>query len=668
MSDLGTGGNNGYYKSASDADQLNNIFEEIKEDITTTDVTLDANAVLKDIMAEGFEVPEPAQVTAQVVPCTGRDQNGIYLWGTPQSLAGAKIDVQGKRAVSVSGFNYKDNCVVTGEFNEDTNQYECTGSKLVVTIKGVEALDAAATGKPVYTNAAESGIYASADSERPVAIFNRPTTVVNKELYVLDYAKTATLINEGQTTRTTLDADGMHKFSTPITQIPEKYGKVEITDGGLTYTPTTMNWDGYDTFYSFGKDASNQNIWSKISVMPANNVYYEDDFITTEENGGKVGIEYGGAWTVDGTPSDNTETPNNGVHGGWVEGDAGLSDDTGYSDGFAHVSRTKNAKATFTFTGTGVDIYGYTDMTTGTVRAQLYRVGEDGNEVLSKVLIVDTQSESNGYYQIPTLFFSVEYGTYKVVLTVGSTSDNRSTFYLDGIRVYNPIQGDPDVDAAYGNEVGAVFQSVRNILLDSGKLTADVDKANGVVFIDKDESQTGTTTNVIGTYEDYGPKNEVYLAKNQSIAFTLDGAEYAYIGLKAPNGVTSATVTNGTGISSCEISHSTDLYYQITPNEDGLVVISNTGENLLSITKLRVTGEAAVGETSLASLMSYMSIMDTLPEVPYVDAPVEETPDDSENSGNVDIENPDQGQETPNQGNSFLDILKDIFESIWNWF
>lgn len=671
---LGNGGNNGYYKTIATSGSLANIFEEIEQDITTTTVELDANAQLRDILNDGFVLTPDSQVAVQTDTYTGRDSGGNRVFANNPRTFNATVskDLE-NNTVTVSGFDFSAKYLVDGS-TQDENDFTAAvqGEKLVVTITRVEATDPAVTNGLISTNTRSSGIYEDSDAIVPFARFPQPMTQLSSKVYVLDYAKQANLTGMPNAT-THMDGDGMNYFATANTYLDEDYGTVSSS----TYTPTTMNWNGYDQYYVFGQwnnipegVTTGNNTWTKVTVMPANNVYYEDDFITTEENGGKVGIEYGGAWTVDGTPSGNTETPNNGVHGGWVEGDAGLSDDTGYSDGSAHVSSTKNAKATFTFTGTGVDIYGYTDMTTGTVRAQLYRVGEDGNEVLSKVLIVDTQSESKGYYQIPTLFFSVDYGTYKVVLTVGSTSDNRSTFYLDGIRVYNPIQGDPDVDAAYGNEVGAVFQSVRNILLDSGMLTADVDKANGVVFIDKDESQTGTTTNVIGTYEDYGPKNEVYLAKDQSIAFTLDGAEYAYIGLKAPNGVTSATVTNGAEISSCEISHSTDLYYQITPNEDGLVVISNTGENLLSITKLRVTGEAAVGETSLASLMSYMSIMDTLPEVPYVDAPVEETPDDSESSGNVDIENPDQdqSQETPNQGNSFMDILKDIFESIWNWF
>lgn len=652
-----------YYKTAANADELNNIFQEIEDDVSTTDVTLDQNAVLKDIVAEQFTLPVNAKVTAETVKCNGKSGD-TYTWAqNGQALENKNITRNGN-TVSVTGFNYKEQFV-----HEEDGEW--TGSKLVVTIKGVEALDAAATGKCIDTNAPGSGIYKDNTAKDPVAEFVSPKTQVNKKLYVLDYAKEATLTGMPNTT-THLDGDGMNHFTDKNTSLDEKYGKVNSD----TYTPTTMNWDGYDQYYVFGTwngqapegVTTGNNAWTKVAVMPANNVYYEDDFITTSG----TGIVYDGDWKTvydndQQQGNGNTETPNNGVHGGWQNND--LANDTGYSDGSAHAIKEKMATATFTFTGTGVDVYGRTNENTGLVVADLYKVNDDDTAVLSKTLVVNTSSESGNYYQIPTLFFSgLDYGTYKVVLTVATQSEDQFTFYLDGIRVYNPIQGNDIVDDAYGNEAHAVFQSVRDILLD--KTNAPEGAAlNGVVFIDKNaDGTTGTETSEIGTYEDYGPKNEVYLAKDHSIGFKLKNftpGSTVYIGLKAPSGAsTTVEVTNGDGKSTLPINHSTDLYYEVTPNADGLVVIKNTGDRLLSITKLRTTDGTTVGEASVEALLSYANTMDTLPEVPYGD----EGSNGTEDGGNVDIENPDQGQETPSQGNSFLDILKDIFESIRNWF
>lgn len=661
-----------YYKTAANAGELKNIFTEIEHDVSTTDVTLDANAVLKDIVADQFIIPEGATATAVSVACTGKNEDGTYTWAKNSDRTyDARID-RDTNTVSVTGFNYKEQFV-----HEKDKAW--TGSKLVVTIKGVEAKDAAATGTKINTNAPGSGIYENSTAKDPVAEFVSPKTQVNKELYVLDYAKEATLTGMPNTT-THLDGNGMHCFATPNLSLDEEYGTVS----GDTYTPTTMNWDGYDQYYVFGHwnnevipdgVTTGVNAWTKVTVMPANNVYYEDDFMFNTEGSG---IVYTGDWkeVLDNTgdSGNNTETPNNGVHGGWVPGDTGLSDDTGYSDGSAHEivgSNEQMATASFTFTGTGVDVYTRTNDATLTVIAQL-RSTEDNGASVAKTLMVNNQSVSGDYYQIPTLTFTgLKHGTYTVTIRVTGIT---GTYYLDGIRVYNPIQGS-DVDNAYGNEADAVFHSVREILLDETNAPSD-GQLEGPVFIDKIPGQDGHETNAIGTYKDYGPKNEVYLAPGQSIAFKLDGFNEgtAYIGLKAPTGqAVNVEMSNGANMSKLTIGHSTDLYYEITPNQAGLFVIKNTsdasenedeGVLLLSITKLRTTGATTVGKASVEALLSYVNTMDTLPEVPYGD----EGSNGSEDGGNVDIENPDQGQETPSQGNSFLDIVKDIFESIWNWF
>lgn len=658
---LGNGGNNGYYKTIGTSGSLTNIFEEIEQDITTTTVELDANAQLRDILNDGFVLTQRSQVTVQTDTYTGRDSGGNRVFANTPKPFGATVNKDLERnTVTVSGFDFSTQYLVDGD-NPNDNDFTVAvqGEKLIITITGVEARDPAVTNNLVSTNSVNSGIYEDGDAIVPFARFPQPVTQLSSKVYVLDYAKQANLTGMPNAT-THMDGDGMNYFATANTYLDEDYGTVSSN----TYTPTTMNWNGYDQYYVFGQwnnipegVTTGNNTWTKVTVMPANNVYYEDDFVTNSQNG-TVGIEYGGAWTVDGTPSGNTETPNNGVHGGWVEGDAGLSNDTGYSDGSAHKA-TGSATATFTFTGTGVDIYSRTNLTTGTVLARLVD-NNDNEDSQTQTMIVNNKAESDDYYQIPTLTFAkLPYGNYTVTITVTSAT---GTYYLDGIRVYNPIQGNPDVDEAYGDEAGAMFQSVRNILLDSKSLTGESETAGGIVFLDK-----GTNTSSIGEYKDYGPKNEVYLAQGQSIGFKLNNFTQgtAYIGLKVPaEDPTTVEVTNGEGKSNLTINHSTDLYYEVTPNADGLIVITNTGDSLLSITKLRTTANSGVGETDLASLMSYMAVMDTLPEVPYVD----ESSDGSEDGGNVDIENPDQGQETPNQGNSFLDILKDIFESIWNWF
>lgn len=554
----------GTFTSATDAEALQNFLHTVSEEISssTTTVALSKDSYLLDQLSDYFELPADFSIANNVTIETAVHTGGGSFANPASAPAGVAATLTQDPAgnvngIYVSGFNFVDAANVVTTSVSAGGSTIANGNKLVVTIKGVLAKDAAATAVYVDTNTTTSGIY-DKDAEGNygmVKAFPMPHTLLDKKLFVLDYAKQAAL-DVYNATKVDSAKDGVFsqvdESSTSLSSGAVDYGAVSAA-GSLTYTPNTMSWNGYDTFYALGKDGTKgdsrtQNIWSKVSVIPANNVYYEDSFIQGE-NGVNVGIKYDGNWTTEGMEAGNKETPDTPVHGGWQN--SGLADDSGFSDGSAHVSTAQDATATFTFTGTGVDIYSYTDMKTGLVRGQLF-AGTDGNAVLTKSFVVDNQAASGSYYQIPTLSFThLDYGTYTVKLTVRNSASASATYYLDGIRVYNPLseeqEADPTVSEAYGDEAGAVFTEVRSLLLDAKTLTASDTAANGVVFIDKDgNNAVGTSTSVIGVYEEYGPKHEVYLAQGQSIAFSVnmsDGDKLC-VGLKAPDGETTVAFTN----------------------------------------------------------------------------------------------------------------------------
>lgn len=632
----GKGGNNGYYLAATSADGLNKIFTSISNTITTpsTTVALNENAVMKDILSDDFTLPEGYnagdKITVSTVPGSTEDGNSIS-WGTESKSKDIKATID-DNTINVTGFDYSNEYIAPGH----------NGEKLVVTIKGVIPKDSAATGEKVYTNNEASGIYAEGAPE-PAAKFPRPQVVLTNKAYVLDYAKPVTLSPSDWK----MSSDNM-----AITgSIGEKgagyapeYGLLDNTS--LVYSPKTTNWDGYDKFYAFGKttnndiiktNGNNDNLWSRVSVLPANNVYYEDDFETNEATE-TVGIEYTGKWSTvsSDTESANTESANTEIHGGWKN--AALADDTKYSDGSAHMADAddkgetgKAATATFTFSGTGVDIYSHTNVSAGRVSAILKSVNADGEKTVVKALIMDNKSVGD-YYQIPTLSFGpLEYGKYEVKLVVAAagrkdTTARRSTYYLDGIRVYNPIKDketDTVVEDAYGTDMlNATFKEVRDILLDTG--TEEGALANGaVVFLDRTTVDESTTSNRVAEFKDYGPKNEVYLAAGQKIAFKVTNSNVGYyVGLKAPEGNTTVSVTNNTDATSLiPINHSTDLYYKITPvtagEYKGCILIENKGDNLLSITKIyyNSTEGGIEGISDTVNTQSAASSTETVNEV-----------------------------------------------------
>lgn len=666
-----------YYMTASDADELNQIFTNIVNDSTesSTTVTLDAESVLRDILNDGFVLPAGYNVRDNITVATKPGQMneaGGISWGEIQenpSGITATADEE-TRTIEVTGFDYSERYIAE----------EHPGDVLLVTIRGVEATDAAITNAEISTNDAASGIYKNTNDEEPFVRFPEPKTILKSKTYVLDYGKSVDLASTdwGMGQITTLDGSGMHRFNTqnPITALSLTYGSVLKGNGvnALTYTPMTMNWDGYDKLYVFGKQIQEAeggliNQWSRVTVMPANSVYYEDTFVT-DSNTGKVGIEYTGNWAqvVEVTSGGNTQTVDDGHPYGWEES----YDDITFSDGCAHyvtASDDEVAQASFTFTGTGVDVYSKTDMTTGTVYAVLEPQFESENAKVQR-LIVDNLAESNGetgYYQIPTVSFQdLTYGKYKVTVMVTTAAEGRSTYYLDGVRVYNPIQGleeDQLVQDAYGadHELNAVFQEVRDILVDRTNLPEGDELPNdSVVFIDQVDGQTGVATSVVGTYVEYGPKNEVYLGPGQSIAFQVATGSnlHYYLGLKGPAGATQAEVTNRNGKSEIGICGSCDMYYEVTPSADGIVMVKNNGENLLSITKLRTTSDsedenAGIVGASVSELLAYADTFDSLEVVEY--------PTDL---GDVEIENPDV-QEL-GDGSVAWEWLQKIFRGIWD--
>lgn len=662
-----------YYMTASDADELNKIFMNIVEDSTesSTTVTLDAESVLRDILNDGFVLPAGynAQDNITVATKPGQmDEAGNISWGeiqeNPSGITATADEETG--TIEVTGFDYSERYIAE----------EHPGDVLLVTIRGVEATDAAITNAEISTNDAASGIYENADEEEPFVRFPEPKTILKSKTYVLDYGKSVDLASTdwGMGQITTLDGSGMHRFNTqnPITALSLTYGSVLKGNGvnALTYTPMTMNWDGYDKLYVFGKQIQQAeggliNQWSRVTVMPANSVYYEDTFVT-DSNTGKVGIEYTGDWEQVGTSGGNTQTVDDGQPYGWEES----YDDITFSDGCAHCVTASDddevAQASFTFTGTGVDVYSRTNMTTGTVYAVLEPQFVSENAKVQR-LIVDHLAVSGDYYQIPTVSFqNLEYGEYKVTIMVTTAAEGRSTYYLDGVRVYNPIQGleeDQLVQDAYGadHELNAVFQEVRDILVTQANLPeGDELPNNSVVFIDQVDGEIGGETSVVGTYVEYGPKNEVYLAPGQSIAFQVatGSNSHYYLGLKGPAGATQAEATNVTGKMQIEICGSCDMYYEVTPSADGIVMVKNTGENLLSITKLRTTSDsedenAGIVGASVSELLAYADTFDSLEVVEY--------PTDL---GDVEIENPDV-QEL-GDGSVAWEWLQKIFRGIWD--
>lgn len=544
---------------------------------------------------------------------------------------------------------------------------------------------------------------------------NSADVTLNDDSIVLDYGKPVTYnvrtndndssknatvhgIGEGTLPKDVTTATG---YTTLDTNTKLSNGTIKIDENGLvTYTPTqfmsTVDKANYAVSYKLSDNETTRYAYATINIIPATSVYYEDDFCDDDNKDANVAIVWEGTWNThtDDTNSKDYEQSSTNKDYGW---DDSYADDTKYSNGSAHYSSEKLASAKFRFKGTGVDVYSRTNGSVGKIIAILKSVtkNSDGTtETLQTVknVGIDNLSVSGDYYQIPTLNFDdLEYGTYEVTIKVVPVSaENRGTYYLDGIRVYNPL-GTVDANSTAGKaykeaeESNAQYIQVRKDLLDSTKVQSIDTSIQGSLFIDKSDKQVADSSGNIGTYEDYGPKNEVYLIKNQGVAFKIkdyDSSENkVFIGLKSPTGKElTVKVTSGNSVKNIKLSSASDLYYEVTPDENGNVVIENITDedntdiyNLLSITKVRITStnssNSAANSYSLVStpeLISYVDKFDTLTVKEDTTSKEQETILDKDD---VSIDNStDNKEDKNNEQTKPSSIWNQVISSIKSWF
>ncbi len=434
-------------------------------------------------------------------------------------------------------------------------------------------------------------------------------------------------------------------------------GDLALATGKIIYTPTKTDMSGPDAFgyevhydTQVPDDVARGYYRSKVTVIPATSIYYEDSFTGTDgiryETLDEAGNSITSAWNkqVDTlhTDEDGKDSTDAAVHqaedrpgkyslsssdANNVYGfdSAYSSNMTMYSMGSAQkitvVEGQVYGRATFKFSGTGFDVISMTSNKTGTIVVEVkdetgatvrtnlvdtyygyaYKphyieytyvkltngaksywkradLGEtlpadktltdqttvdeyqkktdeqlEGGEsyiVTENVWVLAEQNDSYKLYQVPVIKVQgLPYGSYTASINVlyddffnhgqdgqdgkdKTDTANSYDFYLDAIRIYNPAnvneQGDytnTEIKDAYllDKEGWPIYTELRNLLLSANAFNQDGYEtfANGIVYID---GRDGAVS--IADYASYGPNNEVYLKKDNSVAFNLDLSGY----------------------------------------------------------------------------------------------------------------------------------------------
>ena len=470
----------------------------------------------------------------------------------------------------------------------------------------------------------------------------------NSRTYVVDFGVPANVKRWGENDFTKISVEETTLYENRATtkkEVSKTNGKLYVdSKGDLYYQLTTMQYKNPDTFnvtYTYQDTGTstgttdNSNTYT-VTFIPASNVYYEDDnaFMTFTPG---AGTAKDAVWNEEFDDSSN-QTPAESKQIAEVLNaatnvygtDPTYENSTKFSLGRAHKvtvsadmvtdwndNTCRWPTAEFTFKGTGFDVISLTDNKSGLLTYKVEKLETDGTWTIERQRFVSNyydygfkngewtnveSTDENALYQLPVVKVDgLTYGTYRVTLIVAygelfdKTGNKEYSFWLDGVRIYDPAG--PDLNNTYANdgEGWPKYIELHDELVKN-------DKNATTLFIEGDAQAD------IKAYTSYGPNHEVYLLNTQAIAFQLgniDNVAKVQIGAKAPMGHATLKV-NGQVIEPA-IRTATDMYYDITKlvKDDGTVIITNAdtaGDSILSLTQLKVTYTAEPTETGLASL------------------------------------------------------------------
>lgn len=433
------------------------------------------------------------------------------------------------------------------------------------------------TTKETTVESAKSHVYIYGVAKAFVIDFGKPVTYDKEEVFSKNELKNENAISIKSATNT--------------------YGTLTLNDTkSITYKLNKF-MDGIDT-YIFNVACKSET--KTVKMVPASSVYYEDNFGEETDADGNVTtksiIDYDSNWKT--VKDGNVVTSINGDDP--VGYDSAYEGNTKFSSGSARMAKatTKTIKATFKFTGSGIDLYGYTDNNTGRMRIQLYKLDSNDKRISNTAnytAIVDTKYNSGKVYQTPLFSYKGEESErYEVVVTVGKGS----TIYLDALRVYYPIG---KTNENYKDDENNIeYVDIRDQIFNpeyfsvSGKLFVD-EHADGhntkpahIIDLSKADDKT--------EYSTYGRKREVAIAPGGTVTLSgfKQGISVKQIGMRtnavAPEKFQLTNPKDTVDINGKEINltSATDMYYNVTVNKNGELVITNNTNYIITLTNLKL--------------------------------------------------------------------------------
>lgn len=515
----------------------------------------------------------------------------------------------------------------TPEYSYTSNAYN---TELVEAESGFQSMQVSAEGSATAADSINFVCKNYMNAQLP-----NPSIDPADDLIVIDYGLPISISADK-----IIENDTRRGDSFEITEITSKgeYGTAVLSEDHKTITYTLeKQLNGieeltYTAVATSGGDNVSDPDTGTIKIIPATSMYYEEDFGSTTNTENEISggmIQYSGQteaeivkWVKQGTAvGGNQET-------GYVtdDNDSTYGTDTLYlnhsgdsygTSRYANADGAAGAAFEYDFTGTGTAIYGRTSLNTGYIEVRI--TDQEGNVADRQFIntrIIGNIADKQELYNIPIYNNDAfDYGEYhvRVYLYKQGTPVNGYTdsegnfvegsdrsgaeFYLDGVRVYEPLKGNETAESAYAAD-GEANVSVINI---REKVVADAEEGYGgegifTVTDDYGEDMFGDIMDLEG-YISYGPNEELYLnGDGYNVDFSLvnwNSQFYdLYIGMKCPTGESATVNISGQKIT---VNNSVDCYYNISDfvvveNGVGTVTIEGVG-GLISLTNIKVTGD-----------------------------------------------------------------------------
>lgn len=427
---------------------------------------------------------------------------------------------------------------------------------------------------------------------------------------IVDDNATSTLTITGGGTQTTITASGSFDESDPSKVPTVTFTPVAFMSQVEEYTYTVTITANGKTFKANDPETG-CTVTGTIKVMPANTVYYEDNFNVKDADNKptqEIIFNQGNSSVALTAPSSNpTLAQSNDQSTNYGKDDCyknsssydAYGESNGASTTLAHLQY-----AYFTFSGTGFDLISETKADSAGMAVYVFAGGFDQahldyvtnhsntSQTPADLVFVNNYYANGSLYQVPVASVRLStQSTYTVYVQALSTMHGDSVT-IDGVRIYNPLT---NTDGYKSNEKGVQIDELRVLYKNeyvglAGKGTNNSlfvglgrqsvvqgAMANASILEDPNGKVICTAADLENIYL-HGPNNELYLPYNFGInlSYTVNSADWTLqIGAKAvteKNEAKSFTVyvknANGTYTDAnsfvVDVTSTTDMYYDLT--------------------------------------------------------------------------------------------------------